>query len=121
MERYIVCCYSAEEAGHFRAHRDNTTAGTAHRRFAVTVNLNHDFDGGEISFPEFGPRSYKPPVGAALVFSCSMLHQVSPVTRGERFAFLPFLYDEAAAKLREANTAHVDESLANYRAAPAAE
>jgi predicted 2-oxoglutarate/Fe(II)-dependent dioxygenase YbiX len=32
-----------------------------------------------------------------------MLHAVSPVTKGRRFAFLPFLYDDAAARLREAN------------------
>ena len=52
MERYIVSCYAAEDEAHFRAHRDNTTKGTAHRRFAVSVNLNDDFDGGEVSFPE---------------------------------------------------------------------
>ena len=40
IERYIVACYDAAEGGHFRAHRDNTTPGTAHRRFAVTINLN---------------------------------------------------------------------------------
>jgi hypothetical protein len=28
---------------------------------------------------------------------------VTPVTRGARYAFLPFLYDEAAAKIREEN------------------
>src|SRR5215204_93164 len=38
MERYIVSCYAAEDGGHFRAHRDNTTAGTVHRRFAVSIN-----------------------------------------------------------------------------------
>ena len=48
MERYIVACYTAEDAGHFRAHRDNTTKGTAHRRFAVSINLNREFEGGEI-------------------------------------------------------------------------
>src|SRR3954447_6653502 len=37
IERYIVACYDAAEDGHFRAHRDNTTPGTAHRRFAVTI------------------------------------------------------------------------------------
>src|SRR5829696_5319280 len=37
MERYIVSCYAAEDGGHFRAHRDNTTKGTAHRRFAVSI------------------------------------------------------------------------------------
>src|SRR5215207_719208 len=98
MERYIVSCYAAEDGGHFRAHRANTTKGTAHRRFAVSINLNADFQGGEVSFPEYGPRSFKPPPGGAVVFSCSLLHAVSKVTRGRRYAFLPFLYDDAAAK-----------------------
>jgi predicted 2-oxoglutarate/Fe(II)-dependent dioxygenase YbiX len=77
MERYIVSCYAAEDEAHFRAHRDNTTKGTAHRRFAVSVNLNDDFDGGEVSFPEYGKRSFKAPPGGAVVFSCSLLHAVS--------------------------------------------
>jgi predicted 2-oxoglutarate/Fe(II)-dependent dioxygenase YbiX/peroxiredoxin len=92
MERYIVSCYAAEDGGHFRPHRDNTTKGTAHRRFAVSINLNNEFEGGELSFPEYGPRSYKAPPGGAVVFSCPLLHAVSKVTRGRRYAFLPFLY-----------------------------
>ena len=116
MERYIVACYDAADGGHFAAHRDNTTAGTAHRRFAVSVNLNEDFDGGEVSFPEYGPRSFKAPEGGAVVFSCSLLHRVSRVTRGRRFAFLPFLYDDAAARLREKNAAMVGEAGSQYRA-----
>lgn len=103
MERYIVACYDSADSGHFRAHRDNTTKGTAHRRFAVSINLNDAFEGGEVSFPEFNPRSYKPPVGGAVVFSCSILHAVSRVTSGARYAFLPFLYDDAAAELRARN------------------
>jgi peroxiredoxin len=103
IERYIVACYDARDAGHFNAHRDNTTTGTAHRRFAVTLNLNDAFEGGELSFPEFGKHSFKPPTGGAVVFSCSLLHAASTVTQGVRYAFLPFLYDEAAAKIRDAN------------------
>lgn len=103
MERYIVSCYAAEDGGHFAPHRDNTTSGTAHRRFAVSINLNADFEGGEVGFPEYGPRRFKAPPGGAVVFSCSLLHSVSKVTAGRRYAFLPFLYDEAAAKVREAN------------------
>ncbi len=76
MERYLVGCYDAAEGGHFSPHRDNTTPGTAHRRFAISINLNDDFEGGEVSFPEYGPRG---------------------------FAFLPFVYDNAAAAIREAN------------------
>ncbi len=116
MERYIVSCYAAEDGGHFRAHRDNTTKGTAHRRFAVSINLNAEFEGGEVSFPEYGPRSYKAPAGGAVVFSCPLLHAVSRVTQGRRFAFLPFLYDEAAAKIREANDQYLGEGSGGYKA-----
>jgi predicted 2-oxoglutarate/Fe(II)-dependent dioxygenase YbiX len=104
MERYLVGCYDGSEGGHFRAHRDNTTRGTAHRRFAITINLNDAFEGGELVFPEYGPRRYKTPPGAAVIFSCSMLHAVEPVRSGRRLAFLPFLYDDVAAQVREANS-----------------
>jgi peroxiredoxin len=98
IERYLVSCYSSREGGHFRAHRDNTTKGGEHRRFAVSINLNEDFAGGELSFPEYGRRSFKAPRGCAVVFSCSLLHAVSEVTEGHRYAFLPFLFDEEAVK-----------------------
>ncbi len=118
VERYIVACYDSSIGGYFRPHRDNTTKGTAHRRFAVTVNLNSDqYEGGELMFPEYGRTVFKPPVGGAVVFSCSLLHQALPVTKGKRYAFLPFLYDDAAAKIREANNAYLGENVAAYKAA----
>jgi len=112
IERYLVARYDAETGGFFRPHRDNTTKGTAHRRFAVSINLNSDYDGGDLRFPEFGDRTYRPPPGGACVFSCSILHEATPVTRGERFAFLPFLYDEAGAKIRAENLKFLDPALA---------
>jgi peroxiredoxin/predicted 2-oxoglutarate/Fe(II)-dependent dioxygenase YbiX len=119
MERYIVASYDSAERGHFAAHRDNTTGGTAHRRFAVTINLNaEEFEGGELRFPEYGKRSWCAPTGGAVVFSCSLLHQALPVTAGVRYAFLPFLYDEAAAKVREANNATLGDGIGTYRATP---
>jgi predicted 2-oxoglutarate/Fe(II)-dependent dioxygenase YbiX/peroxiredoxin len=120
MERYIVSCYSSEDGGHFRAHRDNTTKGTAHRRFAVSINLNSEFEGGEVSFPEYGPRSFKAPAGGAVIFPCRLLHAVSRVTSGHRYAFLPFLYDDEAAKIREANSKFLGEGLGEYKARPEA-
>jgi predicted 2-oxoglutarate/Fe(II)-dependent dioxygenase YbiX len=108
IERYMVACYSAEDGGHFRAHRDNDTRGTAHRRFAVSINLNEEYEGGELWFPEYGPRRYRPPMGCAVVFSCSLLHEVTPVTAGRRYATLPFLYDEHAARIRDANRQFLD-------------
>ena len=82
----------------------------------MSINLNGDFDGGELSFPEFGPRSYKAPPGAALIFPGALLHAVSPVTRGRRYAFLPFVYDEAAAKIREKNARFIEGDASGYRA-----
>lgn len=114
MERYIIGCYDSATKGHFRPHRDNTTKGTAHRRFALSINLNSDFDGGEVSFPEYGPRSYKAPPGGAVVFSCGLLHEVSQVTKGRRYAFLPFLYDDAAAQIRLRNNPYLDEAVGEY-------
>ena len=108
IERYLVATYDAATGGYFRPHRDNTTKGTAHRRFAVSINLNHDFDGGDLRFPEYGATTLRPPPGGAVVFSCSLLHEATPVTRGRRYAFLPFLYDEAAARVREENLKFLD-------------
>jgi predicted 2-oxoglutarate/Fe(II)-dependent dioxygenase YbiX len=101
IERELVACYRAEEGGHFGPHRDDTVAATAHRRFAVSINLNDDFEGGLLSFPEYGSRGLKPRAGTAVVFSCAVLHQVGRVTAGRRYAFLPFLFDEAAERLRQ--------------------
>jgi len=106
IERDLVTCYDSADSGFFSAHRDDATAGTAHRRFAVTLNLNsEDYDGGELRFPEFGPRLYKPPTGGAVVFGCSLLHEARPVTRGARYAVVPFLYDAEGAAIRRANLA----------------
>ncbi|THD61549.1 2OG-Fe(II) oxygenase [Phenylobacterium sp.] len=104
LERYIVARYGADEGGYFRPHRDNLTAGTAHREFACSINLNaEEFEGGDLRFPEYGMRTYRPPTGGAVVFSCSLLHEATPVTKGARYAFLPFFYNEAGDAIRERN------------------
>ena len=98
MEALRIGCYDAANQGHFGRHRDNRTAFTAHRRFAVSLNLNPiDYEGGQVRFPEYGRAVYAPPPGGAVVFSCSLLHEALPVTKGRRFAIFTFLTDEAGA------------------------
>ncbi|HKU99474.1 MAG TPA: 2OG-Fe(II) oxygenase [Vineibacter sp.] len=89
-DAHVIISYAAEEQHYFRAHRDNGTPQTADRTFAVSLNLNEDYDGGELVFPEYGPTRYKPKAGAAAVFSCSLLHEALPVTRGRRFVLTTF-------------------------------
>ncbi|MCC7274886.1 MAG: 2OG-Fe(II) oxygenase [Alphaproteobacteria bacterium] len=111
IERYVVACYEGERRGFFTAHRDNTTPATRHRKFAVTINLNaEDYEGGDLRFPEFGRRTYRATTGGAVVFSCSLMHEALPVTRGRRYAFLPFLYDDVAAEVRRETTGLIVDS-----------
>ena len=74
----------------------------------MSLNLNAgEFDGGEVWFPEFGRQTFVPPAGGAVVFSCSLLHEALPVTKGKRYVFLPFLYDDAADKVRQQNEKYI--------------
>jgi len=99
-ERDLVARYDAEEGGRFLPHRDDEGESVAHRRFALSVPLNADFDGGELAFPEYSAQRFKPAPGAAVVFSASILHSVASLTRGSRYVFLTFLFDEQAEKAR---------------------
>lgn len=91
-DRFLVVCYDGDRGDYFRPHRDNLSSETADRAFAMTVNLNaEDYEGGELVFPEFGPHRYRAGTGGAVVFSCSLVHEALPVTKGARFALLTFL------------------------------
>ena len=99
MNRMIISCYDSRENGCFGPHRDNTVAESAHRLFAISLNLNDEFEGGDLVFPEFSARGFRPPAGGAIVFSCGLLHAVRPVTHGCRYACLPFAFnDESLAR-----------------------
>jgi predicted 2-oxoglutarate/Fe(II)-dependent dioxygenase YbiX len=89
-DSHVVLSYSAEGRHFFGAHRDNGAPTTADRAFAVSLNLNDDFSGGELLFPEYAGVKVSPPAGAAAVFSCSLLHRALPVTRGRRFVLTTF-------------------------------
>lgn len=99
IEEFKIGCYQAEAGGYFHVHRDNTTPQTAHRRFAMSLILNdEEFEGGYLRFPEFGNVRYKTPTGAAVIFSCNLLHELGDVTRGTRYVLLSFLLDEEGHK-----------------------
>lgn len=90
-EAYKIVRYDAGR-GWFRSHRDNTTADAAHRRFALTLNLNDGYEGGNLVFPEFGRDEFRAPPGGAVVFSGNLLHAVTDVSAGARYAVLSFMW-----------------------------
>lgn len=94
LDPFLVGCYQAERQDFFRPHRDNLSPTNADRMFALSINLNsEEYDGGDLRFPEYGPHAYRPATGAALVFSCSLIHEALPVTKGRRFVLLNFMRD----------------------------
>jgi peroxiredoxin len=93
-EALRMACYQGDRGGYSHGHRDNV-APYLYRRFAMSINLNtEEFEGGELRFPEFGDRRYRPESGTAIVFSSSLLHEAMQVTAGRRFVFLAFLFGE---------------------------
>jgi predicted 2-oxoglutarate/Fe(II)-dependent dioxygenase YbiX len=94
-ERYRIGSYKGERRGEAHGHRDDADEIVSHRRFAASINLNSEqFEGGELRFPEYGGHLYRPETGAAIVFSSSILHDALPVTKGQRFVLLSFLFGD---------------------------
>jgi predicted 2-oxoglutarate/Fe(II)-dependent dioxygenase YbiX len=94
LDPFLIGCYQAERKDFFRPHRDNLAPANANRMFAVSINLNaEEYEGGDLRFPEYGPHLYRPETGAALVFSCSLIHEALPVIKGRRFVLLNFMRD----------------------------
>jgi predicted 2-oxoglutarate/Fe(II)-dependent dioxygenase YbiX/peroxiredoxin len=85
----VVMSYQPERQDFFGLHRDDLRPSNR-RMFAMSLNLNDDFEGGDLVFPEYSPRGYKMPAGAACIFACGLLHAARPVTRGQRFVLTNF-------------------------------
>ncbi len=102
-EQLRIGCYDAERGGYFRRHRDNVGhPEIRRRRFAMSLNLNDSYEGGEVRFPEYGSRLYRPPAGAALLFSCSLLHEAMEIRSGRRFVLLTFFFGPTPTPSRTA-------------------
>jgi predicted 2-oxoglutarate/Fe(II)-dependent dioxygenase YbiX/peroxiredoxin len=96
----VVMSYQPERQDFFGLHRDDLRPRNP-RIFAMSLNLNDDFEGGELVFPEYSPHGYKMPAGAACIFACGLLHAARPVTRGQRFVLTNFF---CATEPRKAGT-----------------
>jgi predicted 2-oxoglutarate/Fe(II)-dependent dioxygenase YbiX len=100
---YKISHYSASDQGFFAAHRDNTDAGSLFRKFALSVCLNEDWEGGGLCFPEYSSEPVSLATGDALVFPVSLMHRVEPIQSGERYVLLSFMYDDQGAIDRRAS------------------
>ncbi|MES3008959.1 MAG: hypothetical protein V4751_14440 [Pseudomonadota bacterium] len=99
-ETYKVCCYDSTVKGTFGRHRD-TIFPHLHRRYALTLTLNDDFEGGGVVFPEYNEHVVKVPKYSAIIFPGSLYHQVTEIGNGKRYVIVSFLFTEAEASIKD--------------------
>ncbi|MDQ7050837.1 MAG: redoxin domain-containing protein [Enterobacterales bacterium] len=99
-EELHIARYVGPRGGNKMGHRDNTGPATAYRRFALSINLNDDYEGGELLFKEYSEFGYKGPAGTALIFSSSLLHEVQETTEGTRYNLISHLFDNSSAPIK---------------------
>ena len=91
-ETYKICSYDSEMSGRFHPHRD-TPAPHQHRKYALSLLLNDDYEGGEFYLPEYGLK-LKPKSNTALIFPGISTHQILPVTKGSRMTIISFFVND---------------------------
>jgi PKHD-type hydroxylase len=83
---------------HYGLHVDDALMGSPNllRRsdvsLTVFINEPNEYDGGELFINSpFGPQLIKLPAGSVIVYPSSTLHEVRPVTRGERIVVISWV------------------------------
>lgn len=94
-ESYKISSYSAIGSRFLKQQRTNFERQLSHRRVAMFLNLNDDYEGGGLNFPEYGNFVYKPIAGDAIVFPCSLMYQMLPVILGKQLVMDSFFFGEA--------------------------
>lgn len=100
--RIVPPCFNryADDADRYGAHIDNSMRalpdGSGYVRADVSATLflsdPADYDGGELVIEDtYGRHEVKLPAGSLVVYPSSSVHQVQPVTRGERIACFMFI------------------------------
>lgn len=100
--RIVPPCFNryADDADRYGAHIDNSMRalpdGSGYVRADVSATLflsdPADYDGGELVIEDtYGRHEVKLPAGSLVVYPSSSVHQVQPVTRGERIGCFMFI------------------------------
>ncbi len=97
-ETLHIARYAGPRQGIEIGHRDNTHPATQYRRFALSIALNDDYEGGGLVFREFSDQGYRGEPGTAFVFSSSLLHEIEETTAGVRYNLISHFFNEAAAQ-----------------------
>ncbi len=93
-----------EVGGHYNWHRDTNVdlskTGGKTRKLSITVNLNDDYEGGELMIDSEDhywnktPRKVRSGLGSVCVFPSDTYHRVKKVTKGTRYSLVVWVMGE---------------------------
>lgn len=115
----------AGETNAYGFHVDNAMRmmpdGSGYVRADVSATLflsdPQDYDGGELVIDDtFGTHGIKLPAGSLVVYPSSSVHQVTPVTRGQRIACFMFIQSMVRDPVKRRLLYDMDMSLIDLRA-----
>ena len=80
--------------GHYDWHTDSSDSGYYAKRFcSVVIQLNDEYDGGELLYKDTNDDvvEFKKGVGNLFIFNSSTSHKVNPIIRGERYSLVSWI------------------------------
>ncbi len=93
-----------EVGNHYNWHRDTNTdiskTGGATRKISITINLNDDYEGGDLEIDSEdhywtkNPRKVRSGLGNIAVFPSDTYHRVTKVTKGTRYSLVVWVMGE---------------------------
>lgn len=105
---------------HYGVHVDNAirfVPGTGEKirtdlSFTIFLNMPEDYEGGELVVETYyGPQEVKLPAGHMVVYPSTSLHQVLPVTRGERISSFGFMQSMVRFEAHRTALFDLDQSI----------
>ena len=76
------------EGQHYKQHTDAPWMGSTRTDLSCTLWLNDDYEGGDLAI---NGKAFRGKPGEALVYECGELHEVTPVTSGERICAITWI------------------------------
>ena len=120
--------------GHYGTHVDSALMRVSELNKTIRSDLSatiflsepESYDGGELVIEDvyggqavklaFGEVAYKPPAGDMVLYPSSSLHQVTPVTRGQRMAAILWLQSAVADAQARSMLFDLDQSIQSLSA-----
>lgn len=99
IENLQFAYYSSEESGCYKSHVDPLSWTIPHnRKLSLVVQLSdpEDYEGGELKLhTSYEPTTIKKEKGLVITFPSYTLHEVTPVTKGDRYSLVAWVHGPA--------------------------